>query len=95
MAWRASARKGSKQKPWVEIHFPQAQEVNRFRFSANREYYFETDYLDANTPLLPGFKISALQADGSWKEIGKTGWAQGAARTGSRTPTAFGAAKRV
>ena len=27
--------------------FPAGEEVNRFRFSSNREYYFETDYLDA------------------------------------------------
>ncbi|MGI9243360.1 MAG: PSD1 and planctomycete cytochrome C domain-containing protein [Verrucomicrobiales bacterium] len=76
MAWRASAAKGAKQKPWVEIHFAEEREVNRFRFSGNREYYFETDYIDVNAPKLPGFKISALQADGSWQEIGKTGWAK-------------------
>ena len=76
MAWRASAARGSKQKPWVEIEFAQQQEVDRFRFSANREYYFETDYIDANTPVLPGFKVSARQQDGSWREVGKTGWAK-------------------
>ena len=74
MAWRAKASKG--QKPWVEIHFAEEQEVNRFRISANREYYFETDYLTINTPIPPGFKISALKPDGTWKEVGKTGWAK-------------------
>ncbi|NNC89779.1 MAG: DUF1553 domain-containing protein, partial [Akkermansiaceae bacterium] len=76
MAWRAKAPKGSKAKPWVEIRFAEPREVNRFRYSANREYYFETDYLDINTPELAGFKVSALQPDGSWKEIGNTGWAK-------------------
>ncbi len=76
MVWRTDIEKGSKEKPWVEIHFPEESEVNHFRFSTNREYYFETDYLDMNAPAFSGFKISALQADGSWKEIGKTGWAE-------------------
>ena len=76
MAWRAQAPKGSKQKPWVEVHFSEEQLVNRFRLSANREYYFETDYLSINTPKIAGFKISALQGDGTWKEVGKTGWAK-------------------
>ena len=78
MAWRASAPKGSKEKPWIEIHFPEAQEVSRFRFSSNREYYFETDYLESE-----GLRSAARasrsprrQPDGSWKEIGKTGWAR-------------------
>ena len=76
MAWRAQAPKGSKQKPWVEIHFPESRKINRFRLSANREYYFETDYLNIGTPNPPGFKVSALKPDGTWKEIGKTGWAK-------------------
>ncbi|MEM9481486.1 MAG: DUF1553 domain-containing protein, partial [Verrucomicrobiota bacterium] len=76
MAWRTQAPKGSDKKAWVEIHFPSEQEVNRFRFSANREYYFETDYLNINSPFLPGFKVSALQEDGTWKEVGKTNWSK-------------------
>ncbi|MEM8954624.1 MAG: PSD1 and planctomycete cytochrome C domain-containing protein [Verrucomicrobiota bacterium] len=72
MAWRTQPPKGSNQKAWVEIHFPKAEEVNRFRFSANREYYFETDYLLMNSPRLPGFKVSALQPNGTWKELGDT-----------------------
>ena len=77
MAWRASAPKGSKEKPWVEIQFPEEVKVSRFRFSSNREYYFETDYLEQKGyGQLPGFKVSALQADGTWKEVGKTGWAK-------------------
>lgn len=77
MAWRANAPKGSKIKPWVEIQFPQPVEVNRFRFSANREYYFETDYIERNGyGSFAGFKVFALQPDGSWKQVGNTGWAK-------------------
>lgn len=73
-AWRARADKDSKDKPWVEIHFTGAAEVSRFRFSSNREYYFETDYLEGGGGnKLPDFKVSTLQGDGSWKVIGGTG----------------------
>ncbi|MEM7143633.1 MAG: PSD1 and planctomycete cytochrome C domain-containing protein [Verrucomicrobiota bacterium] len=72
MAWRTQAPQGSNKKAWVEIHFPNVEKVNRFRFSANREYYFETDYLLINSPRLPGFKVSALQSDGTWKQLGDT-----------------------
>ncbi len=73
MAWRTGLPKGSKKRPWVEIQFAEPQEVNRFRFSSNREYYFETDYLEAKGGKLPGYKVSAKQPDGSWKELGNTG----------------------
>lgn len=82
MIWKSKAPEGTKVKPWVEIHFPQAQEVNRFRFSSNREYYFETDYLDngnkGGKPNFPGYRILARQADGSWQEIGSTQQARAA-----------------
>lgn len=77
MAWRASGPKGGKAKPWVEIQFSQPVEVNRFRFSSNREYYFETDYIQRKGyGAFAGFKVSALQPDGSWKQVGNTGWAK-------------------
>jgi len=77
MAWRTSLPKGAKEKPWVEIHLPEEKELSRFRFSSNREYYFETDYLKSKgAPNFSGFKISVQQPDGSWKEVGKTGWAK-------------------
>lgn len=76
MAWRTGLPKDSKEKPWVEIHLPAEQELNRFRFSSNREYYFETDYLEGGAgKYLPGFKVLAQGADGEWKELGNTGWA--------------------
>ncbi len=77
-SWRARAREGSKDKPWVEIHFSEPREVSRFRFSNNREYYFETDYLEDGryTKFLPGYRISAQQPDGTWKEVGSSKTAQ-------------------
>ena len=77
MAWRVKAPKGSGKKPWVEIHFPEEKEVSRFRYSSNREYYFETDYLTQglNTQF-SGFKILAQKPDGTWQEVAKTGWAK-------------------
>ncbi len=80
MIWKSKAPAGSKLKPWVEIHFPQAQEVNRFRFSSNRQYYFETDYLDngnkGGKSNFPGYRILAQRTDGTWKEVGSTQQAQ-------------------
>ena len=73
MMWKSRAPDGSDQKPWVEIHFEQPQEVSRFRFSNNREYYFETDYLEQKgSSNFSPVRISALQSDGSWKEIGNS-----------------------
>jgi hypothetical protein len=84
MMWKSKAPAGSKTKPWVEIHFTVAQEVNRFRFSSNREYYFETDYLDngnkspSGKSNFPGYRILAQQADGTWKEVASTQQARAA-----------------
>ncbi len=82
MVWKSKAPQGGKQKPWVEIHFKEEQEVNRFRFSSNREYYFETDYLDngnkSGKSNFPGYRILAQQPDGSWQEVGSTQQARAA-----------------
>lgn len=69
MMWKAKAPKGSKERPWVEFHFPEVIQLNRFRISNNREYYFETDYLTQMGGTPPGFKISILEEDGSWRPI--------------------------
>ncbi|MFV1994784.1 MAG: DUF1549 domain-containing protein, partial [Verrucomicrobiales bacterium] len=72
-SWKSRAPKDSKEKPWVEILFPEAREVNRFRFSNNREIFFDTDYLEQKGAYrFPGYRISARLPDGSWKEIGST-----------------------
>lgn len=65
MMWKAKAEAGSKLKPWVEFHFPGEVDVNRFRISGNREYYFETDYFDKNGGKPPGFSMSIMQEDGT------------------------------
>jgi len=72
MMWKSKSPKGSSDKPWVEIHFPKKQQVNIFRSSGNREYYFEVDYLDkkGGAGHLPQFKISMLTDDGTWKQLG-------------------------
>lgn len=72
MMWKAKAPKGSNEKPWVEFHFPAKLEVNSFRISANREYYFETDYLDKADGKPPGFTMSILQDDGTWLPVTNT-----------------------
>ncbi|MEZ5386486.1 MAG: PSD1 and planctomycete cytochrome C domain-containing protein [Prosthecobacter sp.] len=98
MVWKAKAPEGSKQKPWVEIHFPEAHEVNRFRFSSNREYYFETDYLNnggkstAGKSNFPGYHILARQDDGSWEEVAGT---QAAASVLKKNPALKEASQRL
>lgn len=73
MVWKGFAPKGSEKKPWIEIHFPKAVDVNRFRLSLNREYYFETDYLlSSSAPKFPGYRVLAQSGDGAWEEVGST-----------------------
>ena len=92
MIWKSKAPVGSQMKPWVEIHFPKVQEVNRFRFSANREYYFETDYLDngnkGGRSNFPGYRLLSQQADGSWNEVASTQQAQAALKKNPALKTA-------
>ncbi|MGJ8642078.1 MAG: PSD1 and planctomycete cytochrome C domain-containing protein [Luteolibacter sp.] len=73
MVWKGFAPKRSKAKPWVKIRFKEPQAVNQFRFSRNREYFFETDYLEGNDKeSFPGYRILAQQDDGTWKELAST-----------------------
>jgi mono/diheme cytochrome c family protein len=73
MIWKGKAPAGSKKKPWVEIRFREAKKVNRFRFSSNREYYFETDYLEqGGNGQFPGYRLLAQAPDGTWKEVAGT-----------------------
>lgn len=82
MIWKGFAPKDSNKKPWVEITFKEVQEVNRFRFSSNREYYFETDYLTSGpNGKFPGVRVLAKQDDGSWKELASTPEARNALQT--------------
>ena len=68
MAWRANTGKNAKEKPWLQFDFAEAQTINRLRLSANREYFFDTDYLEKK-PYLPkyNFEFQILLEDGTWK----------------------------
>lgn len=93
MIWKSKAPADGKKKPWVEIHFAEAQKVNRFRFSSNREYYFETDYLEqGGQGQFPGYRILALQEDGRWQEVGGTQEARDALKM---NPALRAASKRL
>jgi hypothetical protein len=72
MVWKSNAPKGSAKKPWLEIRFPEPKEVNRFRLSINREYYFETDYLQSGESNFPSYRVLIQQPDGEWKEVAST-----------------------
>ena len=66
--WRSKSH--NKSKPWLEIDFNKNVNVNRIRFSKNREYYFETDFITQVTnDKFPTFKVSTLLKDGTWKQI--------------------------
>ena len=70
MVWKSSAPKRSNLKPWIEIRFPEPRLLNRYRHSSNREYYFETDYLEQNGgSMFPTYRVSVQQPDGSWNEV--------------------------
>ena len=73
MAWRAKVAKDAKEKPWLRFDFAKAQTIDRLRLSANREYFFDTDYLDKK-PYLPkyNFEFQILQEDGTWKNWAST-----------------------
>lgn len=91
--WKSRAPDGSQEKPWVTIHFTEPREISRFRFSNNREYYFETDYLERRgSGNFSGVVISELQADGTWKEIANS---QRARNTLNRKPALKKAADRL
>ena len=68
MAWRANVGKNAKEKPWVQFDFEQEETIDRLRLSSNREYFYDTDYLEKK-PYLPkyNFDVQFLQPDGTWK----------------------------
>ncbi len=67
MVWRAKVEKGQ-DRPWVQFDLPAMQVVNRIRVSNNREYFYDTDYLDKK-PSLPRyeFDVEIRGQDGKWK----------------------------
>ncbi len=68
--WQASYLKQKKQQPWLEFSFKKPVTVGRMRLSSNREYYFETDYLQQKNKFnFDRFLVSVKLPDGSWQEI--------------------------
>ena len=68
--WQASYNKQKKQNPWIEFTFEKPVTVGRLRMSSNREYYFETDYLEQKNKFnFDQFLVNIKLANGDWKEI--------------------------
>ena len=68
--WQASYNKQKKQNPWIEFTFEKPIKVGRLRMSTNREYYFETDYLEQKNKFnFDKFLVNVKLTDGTWKEI--------------------------
>jgi hypothetical protein len=71
--WQASYNKKLKMQPWLEITFKEPVLVGRMRMSSNREYYYETDYLEQKNKFnFQDYIVEAQLPDGSWKEIAST-----------------------
>lgn len=68
MTWRAQVDRKSEDRPWVRFDFEKPESINRLRLSSNREYFYDTDYLDKK-PNLPRyeFDMDILQDDGTWQ----------------------------
>ncbi|MFK8113856.1 MAG: PSD1 and planctomycete cytochrome C domain-containing protein [Rubripirellula sp.] len=68
MTWRADFPAKGEERAWVQLDFEKPQAVNRLRMSNNREYFYDTDYLDKK-PYLPRyeFDMDVMQEDGAWK----------------------------
>ncbi|MEK9773407.1 MAG: DUF1553 domain-containing protein, partial [Opitutae bacterium] len=68
--WQASFNKENKQQPWLQLSFNKPTTIGRLRLSSNREYYFETDYLEKKTKYnFKNFSVSAKLPDGTWKKL--------------------------
>jgi mono/diheme cytochrome c family protein len=68
--WQASYNKEKKQKPWIEFTFEKPVTVGRLRLSSNREYYYETDYLEQKNKFnFDKFLVKVKLSDGTWLEV--------------------------
>jgi cytochrome c553 len=68
--WQASFNKQKKQNPWLEFSFKKPVKVGRMRISTNREYYYETDYLEQKNKFnFDQFIVNVKLPDGTWQEI--------------------------
>jgi cytochrome c553 len=71
--WQAGYNKKLKMQPWLELTFEKPVEVGRMRMSSNREYYYETDYLEQKNKFnFQNYVVEAQLPDGSWKELAST-----------------------
>lgn len=68
MTWRVNLGKNPEEMPWVRFDFDQAQTIDRLRLSSNREYFYDTDYLDKK-PYLPNYQyeLDIMKGDGTWQ----------------------------
>ncbi|WP_461508992.1 PSD1 and planctomycete cytochrome C domain-containing protein [Rhodopirellula baltica] len=68
MAWRTKLNAKKEERPWVQFNFQSPQTINRLRLSNNREYFYDTDYLNKK-PYLPRFQfdMDIMQDDGTWQ----------------------------
>jgi len=68
--WQASYNKEKKQNPWLEFTFDKPVKVGRLRMSSNREYYFETDYLEQKNKFnFDKFLVNVKLSDGTWEQV--------------------------
>ena len=68
--WQASFNKDKKQNPWIEFSFDKPIMVGRLRISSNREYYYETDYLEQKNKFnFDKFLVNIKLSDGTWTEV--------------------------
>ncbi len=68
MTWRASVPKKSAEQPWVRFDFDGPQHIDRVRLSNNREYFYDTDYLEKK-PNVPRYEydMDIMKSDGTWQ----------------------------
>lgn len=68
MAWRARVAKDAEQYPYIQLDFDKVKHIDRLRISSNREYYYDTDYLE-RMPTLPRyeFDLDYQKEDGTWQ----------------------------
>lgn len=67
MVWRGKVEKDD-ERPWLQLEFPQPETITRLRLSNNREYFYDTDYLEKK-PGLPRyeFDVDILNEHDEWK----------------------------
>ncbi len=75
MTWRAQTPKDGKERPWLRLDFGEPVRIHRLQMSSNREYFFDTDYLEKK-PYLPRyqFDMDVLKEDGTWQPWVGTWW---------------------